>query len=97
VLQVLEQRHVENQLLNDESGACSEQGSSVLIQPEPLRPSEAPQDVTINPENFAYSLNLSFEELSGVGLEEPARQHNAHWLVRGTAVHTNTFSWTRQH
>ncbi|XP_039523909.1 kinase D-interacting substrate of 220 kDa isoform X1 [Pimephales promelas] len=78
---VLEQRHVENQLLNDESGACSEQGSSVLIQPEPLRPSEAPQDVTINPENFAYSLNLSFEELSGVGLEEPARQHNAHWLA----------------
>uniref|UniRef100_A0A673LDJ6 Kinase D-interacting substrate of 220 kDa-like n=1 Tax=Sinocyclocheilus rhinocerous TaxID=307959 RepID=A0A673LDJ6_9TELE len=57
-----------------------------------LLPSEAPQDMAINPENFTYSLNLSFEELSGVGLEEPARQHNAHWLVRGTAVHTNTFS-----
>uniref|UniRef100_A0A673FHI9 Kinase D-interacting substrate 220a n=1 Tax=Sinocyclocheilus rhinocerous TaxID=307959 RepID=A0A673FHI9_9TELE len=83
---VLEQRHVENQLLHDESRACSEQGSSVLTQLEPHRPSEAPQDVTINPENFTYSLNLSFEELSGVGLEEPARQHNAHWLVRGTAV-----------
>ncbi|CAM4644457.1 unnamed protein product [Leuciscus chuanchicus] len=78
---VLEQRHVENQLLNDESGACSEQGSSVLIHPEPHRPSEPPQDVTINPENFAYSLNLSFEELSGVGLEETSRQHNAHWLA----------------
>ncbi|XP_067311449.1 kinase D-interacting substrate of 220 kDa B isoform X1 [Pseudorasbora parva] len=78
---VLEQRHVENQLLQDESGACSEQGSSVLTQPEPHRPSETPQDVTINPENFAYSLSLSFEELSGVGLEEPARQHNAHWLA----------------
>uniref|UniRef100_A0A672SS38 Kinase D interacting substrate 220 n=1 Tax=Sinocyclocheilus grahami TaxID=75366 RepID=A0A672SS38_SINGR len=78
---VLEQRHVENQLLRDESGACSEQGSSVLTQLEPHRPSEAPQDMAINPENFTYSLNLSFEELSGVGLEEPARQHNAHWLA----------------
>uniref|UniRef100_A0A8C1ID63 Kinase D-interacting substrate 220a n=1 Tax=Cyprinus carpio TaxID=7962 RepID=A0A8C1ID63_CYPCA len=78
---VLEQRHVENQLLHDESRACGEQGSSVLTQPEPHRPSEAPQDVTINPENFTYSLNLSFEELSGMGLEEPARQHNAHWLA----------------
>ncbi|XP_043118844.1 kinase D-interacting substrate of 220 kDa B isoform X5 [Puntigrus tetrazona] len=74
---VLEQRHVENQLLRDESGACSEQGSGVLTQLEPQRPSEAPQD----PENFTYSLNLSFEELSGVGLEEPAKQHNAHWLA----------------
>uniref|UniRef100_A0A673LCP4 Kinase D-interacting substrate of 220 kDa-like n=1 Tax=Sinocyclocheilus rhinocerous TaxID=307959 RepID=A0A673LCP4_9TELE len=82
---VLEQRHMENQLLRDESGACSKQGSSVLTQLEPHRPSEAPQDMAINPENFTYSLNLSFEELSGVGLEEPARQHNAHWLVRGTA------------
>uniref|UniRef100_A0A8C2BPG5 Kinase D-interacting substrate 220a n=1 Tax=Cyprinus carpio TaxID=7962 RepID=A0A8C2BPG5_CYPCA len=78
---VLEQRHVENQLLHDESRACGEQGSSVLTQPEPHRPSEAPQDVTINPENFTYSLNLSFEELSGMGLEEPPRQHNAHWLA----------------
>uniref|UniRef100_A0A671K4Y1 Uncharacterized protein n=1 Tax=Sinocyclocheilus anshuiensis TaxID=1608454 RepID=A0A671K4Y1_9TELE len=78
---VLEQRHVENQLLRDESGACSEQGSSVLTQLKPHRPSEAPQDMAINPENFTYSLNLSFEELSGVGLEEPARQHNAHWLA----------------
>uniref|UniRef100_A0A673L9L3 Kinase D-interacting substrate of 220 kDa-like n=1 Tax=Sinocyclocheilus rhinocerous TaxID=307959 RepID=A0A673L9L3_9TELE len=78
---VLEQRHMENQLLRDESGACSKQGSSVLTQLEPHRPSEAPQDMAINPENFTYSLNLSFEELSGVGLEEPARQHNAHWLA----------------
>uniref|UniRef100_A0A672STX0 Kinase D interacting substrate 220 n=1 Tax=Sinocyclocheilus grahami TaxID=75366 RepID=A0A672STX0_SINGR len=53
----------------------------VLTQLEPHRPSEAPQDMAINPENFTYSLNLSFEELSGVGLEEPARQHNAHWLA----------------
>uniref|UniRef100_A0A8C2E9U1 Kinase D-interacting substrate 220a n=1 Tax=Cyprinus carpio TaxID=7962 RepID=A0A8C2E9U1_CYPCA len=78
---VLEQRHVENQLLHDELRACGEQGSSVLTQPEPHRPSEAPQDMTINPENFTYSLNLSFEELSGMGLEEPPRQHNAHWLA----------------
>ncbi|TRY55853.1 hypothetical protein DNTS_035050 [Danionella cerebrum] len=72
---VLEQRHAEDQLLHDESRACSEQGSSSLIQP-----SEAPQDLPIRPESFAYSLNLSFEELSAVGLEESARHHNAHWL-----------------
>ncbi|XP_052001471.1 kinase D-interacting substrate of 220 kDa isoform X1 [Xyrauchen texanus] len=76
---VLEQRHMENQLLHDESGACSEQGSSVMTQHEPHRPSQAPQD--INPENFTYSLNLSFEELSSVGLEESARQHNAQCLA----------------
>ncbi|XP_051502627.1 kinase D-interacting substrate of 220 kDa B-like isoform X2 [Myxocyprinus asiaticus] len=78
---VLEQRHMESQLLHDESGACSEQGSSMVTQSELHRPSKAAQDVTINPENFTYSLNLSFEELSSLGLEEPARQHNAHWLA----------------
>ncbi|XP_051579430.1 kinase D-interacting substrate of 220 kDa-like isoform X2 [Myxocyprinus asiaticus] len=78
---VLEQRHMENQLLHDESGACSEQSSSVMSQHEPHRPSQAPRDMTINPENFTYSLNLSFEELSSVGLEESARQHNAQCLA----------------
>ncbi|XP_056623939.1 kinase D-interacting substrate of 220 kDa B isoform X2 [Triplophysa dalaica] len=78
---VLEQRQIESQLLRDESVACSEQSGSVLTQREPRRPSEAPRDVTINPENFSYSLNLSFEELSSVGLEEPPRQHGAHWLA----------------
>uniref|UniRef100_A0A8C1K6S5 Kinase D-interacting substrate 220a n=1 Tax=Cyprinus carpio TaxID=7962 RepID=A0A8C1K6S5_CYPCA len=65
---------------------------SMLTQLEPHRPSEAPQDMTANPENFTYSLNLSFEELSGVGLEEPARQHNAHWLVRANTHRTPSIS-----
>uniref|UniRef100_A0A8C2HRD6 Kinase D-interacting substrate 220a n=1 Tax=Cyprinus carpio TaxID=7962 RepID=A0A8C2HRD6_CYPCA len=65
---------------------------SMLTQLEPHRPSEAPQDMTVNPENFTYSLNLSFEELSGVGLEEPARQHNAHWLVRANTHRTPSIS-----
>lgn len=78
---VLDQRQMESQLLRDELGACSEQSGSVSTQPEPQRTLEAPRDVPINPENFSYSLNLSFEELSSVGLEEPSRQHGAHWLA----------------
>nr|XP_055028982.1 kinase D-interacting substrate of 220 kDa B isoform X2 [Misgurnus anguillicaudatus] len=78
---VLEQRQLESQLLHDESGACGDQSGIVLTQLEPRGPSEAPRDVAINPDNFSYSLNLSFEELSSVGLEEPSRQHGAQWLA----------------
>ncbi|KAM4542226.1 kinase D-interacting substrate of 220 kDa B isoform 1-T2 [Odontesthes bonariensis] len=74
---VMEQRHAENQAaLQDESRAASEQGSSVL-HGEPSRRSGGAQH-----EAPAFSLNLSFEELSGVGLEEPPRRsHNSHWPV----------------
>ncbi|XP_041827164.1 kinase D-interacting substrate of 220 kDa B isoform X2 [Melanotaenia boesemani] len=74
---VMEQRHAESQsVLQDESRAASEQGSSVL-HGEPSRRSGG-----IQHETPAFSLNLSFEELSGVGLEEPPRRsNNPHWPV----------------
>uniref|UniRef100_A0A8B9LR83 Kinase D-interacting substrate 220a n=1 Tax=Astyanax mexicanus TaxID=7994 RepID=A0A8B9LR83_ASTMX len=71
---VLEQRQVESQLLQDECGAGSEQGSSILTQPDPTSlPPAAPQEGALH-----YSLNLSFEELSTAGLEEPVRQPVTH-------------------
>lgn len=76
--QVMEQRHAESQaLLQDESRAVSEQGSSVQHHVEPSRrPGAAP------PEAAAFSLSLSFEELSGAGLDEPQRlSNNSHWQV----------------
>ncbi|XP_034531507.1 kinase D-interacting substrate of 220 kDa B [Notolabrus celidotus] len=74
---LMEQRHTESQaLLQDESRAVSEQGSSVH-HGETSRRSGGPQH-----ESTAFSLNLSFEELSGAGLEEPPRQsNNSHWPV----------------
>ncbi|XP_037652107.1 kinase D-interacting substrate of 220 kDa B isoform X2 [Sebastes umbrosus] len=74
---VMEQRHAESQaLLQDESRAASEQGSSVH-HGEPSRRSGGAQH-----EAAAFSLNLSFEELSGAGLEEPQRHSNtSHWPV----------------
>ncbi|XP_022606940.1 kinase D-interacting substrate of 220 kDa isoform X2 [Seriola dumerili] len=74
---VMEQRHAESQaVLQDESRAVSEQGSSVH-HGEPSRRSGGAQH-----ESGAFSLNLSFEELSGAGLEEPQRHtNNSHWPV----------------
>ncbi|KAM7403135.1 hypothetical protein PAMA_003855 [Pampus argenteus] len=83
---VMEQRHAESQaLLQDESRAVSEQGSSVH-HGEPSRRSGGAQH-----EAGAFSLNLSFEELSGAGLEEPLRHsNNSHWPV--TSHHTSSMS-----
>ncbi|XP_042356849.1 kinase D-interacting substrate of 220 kDa B isoform X1 [Plectropomus leopardus] len=74
---VMELRHAESQaLLQDESRAASEQGSSVH-HGEPSRRSGGAQH-----EAAAFSLNLSFEELSGAGLEEAPRYNNhASWPV----------------
>uniref|UniRef100_A0A3Q0T385 Kinase D interacting substrate 220 n=1 Tax=Amphilophus citrinellus TaxID=61819 RepID=A0A3Q0T385_AMPCI len=74
---VIEQRHAESQAaLQDESRAASEQGSSVHLG-DPSRRSGGAQH-----EMAAFSLNLSFEELSGVGLEEPVRRsNNSNWPV----------------
>ncbi|XP_057716399.1 kinase D-interacting substrate of 220 kDa B isoform X4 [Corythoichthys intestinalis] len=74
---VMEQRHVESQaLLQDESRAASEQGNSVY-NGEPGRRSGVSAR-----EGGAFSLNLSFEELSGAGLEEPTRQgSSSQWPV----------------
>ncbi|XP_053093545.1 kinase D-interacting substrate of 220 kDa B isoform X5 [Pangasianodon hypophthalmus] len=74
---VLEQRQVESQLLQEECVRDSEQGSSALVQPEP-----PPVCSTAAPHSsLQYSLNLSFEELSNAGLEEPARPPVNHWMV----------------
>ncbi|XP_062252982.1 kinase D-interacting substrate of 220 kDa B isoform X2 [Platichthys flesus] len=74
---VMEQRHDESQaVLQDESRAVSEQGSSVHHVEPVRRPGGAPSEAA------AFSLNLSFEELSGAGLEEPPRNStNLHWPV----------------
>ncbi|XP_060938325.1 kinase D-interacting substrate of 220 kDa B [Limanda limanda] len=74
---VMEQRHAESQaVLQDESRAVSEQGSSVHHVEPVRRPGGAAAEAA------AFSLNLSFEELSGAGLEEPPRNStNMHWPV----------------
>lgn len=73
----MEQRHAEAQaVILDESRAASEQGS-VTHHAEPKRRSGV-----IQQDAAAFSLNLSFEELSGVGLEEPPRpSNNSQWMV----------------
>ncbi|CAJ1073532.1 kinase D-interacting substrate of 220 kDa B isoform X3 [Xyrichtys novacula] len=75
---LMELRHSESQaLLQDESRAASEQGSSVHHGETSRRSGGAPSEAA------AFSLNLSFEELSGAGLEEPQRHNNnnSHWPV----------------
>ncbi|XP_036006557.1 kinase D-interacting substrate of 220 kDa B isoform X2 [Fundulus heteroclitus] len=83
---VMEQRHAETQAaLQDESRAASEAGGSVL-HGEPGRRAAAAQR-----ETGPFSLNLSFEELSGAGLEEPPRRSsNPQWTV--TNHHTSSMS-----
>ncbi|KAM4724216.1 kinase D-interacting substrate of 220 kDa B isoform 2-T4 [Anableps anableps] len=83
---VMEQRHAETQAaLQEESRAASEQGSS-LLHGEPSRHPGGTQR-----EAGGFSLNLSFEELSGAGLEEPPRRSaNPQWTV--TNHHTSSMS-----
>ncbi|XP_030643113.1 kinase D-interacting substrate of 220 kDa B isoform X2 [Chanos chanos] len=88
---VMEQRHIEMQLLNEDSRACSEQGSSVMTQGETAKCSGAPHEVAVNTESaLRYSLNLSFEELSNAGLEEPQRHPNHHGMA--TSNRTSSLS-----
>ncbi|XP_046877337.1 kinase D-interacting substrate of 220 kDa B isoform X1 [Hypomesus transpacificus] len=85
---VLEMRHVENQMLHEE--AHSEQGSSVG---ENVRRASAPPHAgAANPDGSPmYSFNLSFEELSNVGLDEQPRiPSNPPWM--GTTHRTPSMS-----
>uniref|UniRef100_A0A8C7I4T0 Kinase D interacting substrate 220 n=1 Tax=Oncorhynchus kisutch TaxID=8019 RepID=A0A8C7I4T0_ONCKI len=69
---VMEQRNVEGQALQDESRAAIEQGSSVVNMETARHQGQgAPHEVG------DYILNLSFEELSNMGLslEEPTQTH----------------------
>ncbi|XP_069543567.1 kinase D-interacting substrate of 220 kDa B isoform X3 [Brachyistius frenatus] len=74
---VLDMRHVENQVLHEE--AASEQGSVVGGQVEAGRRAVAPP-LAGGGNSDLYSFNLSFEELSNVGLDEPARHGNLQWM-----------------
>ncbi|XP_056151156.1 kinase D-interacting substrate of 220 kDa B [Lampris incognitus] len=78
---VLDMRIVESQIIHEE--AASEQGSTVEHRhSETGRRAVAPPHAgTANPDaSPMYSFNLSFEELSNVGLEEPPRHANLHWM-----------------
>ncbi|XP_039547785.1 kinase D-interacting substrate of 220 kDa B isoform X4 [Pimephales promelas] len=78
---VLELRLVESQILHEE--APSEQGSSTVGHVEPCRHTGASAlGGTGNTDTSPmYNFNLSFEELSNVGLEEPPRQANPTWMA----------------
>ncbi|XP_064860384.1 kinase D-interacting substrate of 220 kDa B-like isoform X4 [Oncorhynchus nerka] len=88
---VMEQRNVEGQALQDESRAASEQGSSVVNMETARHQGQgAPHEVG------DYILNLSFEELSNMGLsqEEPTQTHREttqHWPMTATH-HTPSMS-----
>ncbi|XP_064846790.1 kinase D-interacting substrate of 220 kDa B isoform X5 [Oncorhynchus masou masou] len=78
---VLEMRHVESQVLHEE--APSEMGSSVAGHGEPRRQVAPPQAgaANLDANSPMYSFNLSFEELSNVGLDEPPRNSNNTWIA----------------
>lgn len=79
--QVMDMRLIESQVLQEET--ASEQGSVVGGHTETGRRAMAPPHAgAANPDaSPMYSFNLSFEELSNVGLEETARHGNMQWMV----------------
>lgn len=74
-------RHIESQVLHEE--AASEQGSMVGIHTDAARRAVAPPHTCATNADASpmYSFNLSFEELSTVGLDEAARHGNIPWTV----------------
>lgn len=74
-------RHVESQVLHEE--AASEQGSIVGGLTEVGRRVVAPPHAGTDNSDAPpmYSFNLSFEELSTLGLDEPPRHGNIQWMV----------------
>lgn len=77
LLKVLDMRHIESQVLQEE--AASEQGSVLAGHSEGGRRALAPPHAGAASSEM-YSFNLSFEELSTAGLEEP-RHGNVAWMV----------------
>uniref|UniRef100_A0A7N6BIY0 KAP NTPase domain-containing protein n=1 Tax=Anabas testudineus TaxID=64144 RepID=A0A7N6BIY0_ANATE len=77
---VLDMRHIESQVLHEE--AASEQGSVVGAHIETGRRAAAPPHAGAANTDASpmYSFNLSFEELSTVGLDEPTRHGNIQWM-----------------
>lgn len=74
-------RHVESQVLHEE--APSEQGSSVVAHGDNnrIRGSLGQGGPANNDTSPMYNFNLSFEELSNVGLDELQRNPNPSWIV----------------
>ncbi|XP_061752382.1 kinase D-interacting substrate of 220 kDa B-like isoform X4 [Nerophis ophidion] len=84
---VMEKRHTESQaVLQDESRAPSEQGNSVYHGDPGTR------SVGAQRESGTFSLNLSFEELSGAGLEEPPRHSTGAQWPPVTTLHATSMS-----
>ncbi|KAI3364689.1 hypothetical protein L3Q82_011460 [Scortum barcoo] len=79
-LQVLDMRHIESQVMQEET--ASEQGSVVGGLTEAGRRAVAPPHAGAANADASpmYSFNLSFEELSTVGLDEAARHGNMQWM-----------------
>lgn len=77
---VLDMRHIESQVLHEE--AASETGSVVGGHTEAGRRAVAPPHAGAANTDASpmYSFNLSFEELSTVGLDEPQRHGNMQWM-----------------
>ncbi|XP_041721792.1 kinase D-interacting substrate of 220 kDa B isoform X3 [Coregonus clupeaformis] len=78
---VLEMRQVESQVLHEE--APSEVDSSMVGHGEPRRQVAPPHAgaANLDANSPMYSFNLSFEELSNVGLDEPPRHSNNTWMA----------------
>lgn len=79
--QVLDLRHLESQVLNEE--AASDQGSVVGGHTEVARRATALPHIGAGHTDASpmYSFNMSFEELSGVGLDEASRHGHVPWMV----------------
>ncbi|XP_037605824.1 LOW QUALITY PROTEIN: kinase D-interacting substrate of 220 kDa B [Sebastes umbrosus] len=77
---VLDMRHIESQVLHEET--ASEQGSVVGSHIEVGRRATAPPHAGAANADASpmYSFNLSFEELSTVGLDEAQRHGNMQWM-----------------
>lgn len=81
-VQVMDMRHMESQVLHEE--APSEHGSSMVGQGEPVRHrGSSGHGAPGNSDTTSpmYNFNLSFEELSNVGLDEQPRHNNPQWMV----------------
>ncbi|XP_059354591.1 kinase D-interacting substrate of 220 kDa B-like isoform X2 [Carassius carassius] len=78
---VIELRHVESQIVHEE--APSEQGSSTAGLVESCRHTGASVHGGVSNTDTSpmYNFNLSFEELSNVGLDEPPRHSNPSWMA----------------
>ncbi|XP_028652721.1 kinase D-interacting substrate of 220 kDa isoform X2 [Erpetoichthys calabaricus] len=80
-----ELRHIEGQVLQDDSRAVSEQGSNVIGHNEPVRRQAPASETSASTDGaMVYNLSFSFEELSNIGLDEPVRHSYPNWIQAHT-------------